>query len=65
LTPSLSSLISDLMELDAYTKIVLTIIAVCLVWICLKHMNLLSPATSEEGTDKHRAGFTGMPFATL
>jgi hypothetical protein len=53
------------MEIDAYTKIVLTIIAVCLVWICLKQMNLLSPAPSEAGVDKHRAGFTGMPFATL
>jgi hypothetical protein len=52
------------MELDAYTKIVLTIIAVCLVWICLKHMNLISPAESVAGTDKHPIGFTGMPFAT-
>lgn len=52
------------MELDAYTKIVLTIIAVCLVWICLKHMKLIPPALQSEGADKHPIGFTGMPFAT-
>lgn len=32
------------MKFDAYTKIILTVIAVCLLWICLDDAQLVTPA---------------------
>lgn len=31
-------------KVDAYTKFILTIIAVCLVWICLRDVNMIPKA---------------------
>ena len=56
------------MEIDAYTKIMLTVIALCLIFICLKHMKSRSSAMSLSGLqpepDNHPIGFTALPFVT-
>jgi hypothetical protein len=36
------------MKNDKYTKVVLTIIAICLLWVCLKDLNFLSPQLNAE-----------------
>jgi hypothetical protein len=35
------------MQPDRYLKAVLTVIAVCLVWICLRDMELVKPAQAD------------------
>ena len=35
------------MKPDAYTKIVLTIIAVCLIWMCVKEINFTPPVQAQ------------------
>jgi hypothetical protein len=34
------------MKLDTYSKAVLTIIALCLIWICVRDVNLIPSATA-------------------
>jgi hypothetical protein len=36
------------MKNDAYTKTVLTIIAICLVWICVRDVTISRPAQASE-----------------
>lgn len=35
------------MKIDTYTKFILTIIALCLVWICIKDTNLATPIQAQ------------------
>jgi len=39
------------MKIDAYTKFVLTVVAVCLVWICLKDIALFPALYAAEEKD--------------
>ena len=39
------------MKLDTYTKAVLTIIALCLIWICVKDVNFASTAHANTAAD--------------
>lgn len=54
------------MNIDAYTKAVLTVIAACLVWIVLKDANIVTPAhaqTVATVTDVNIVQIGGSPVA--
>jgi len=38
-------------KIDAYTKSILTVIAICLVWICLRDINLFPKAYAADSND--------------
>jgi len=35
------------MKVDTYTKIVLTVIAICLTWLCLRNISLLETVSAQ------------------
>jgi hypothetical protein len=49
--------------MDNYTRTLVTIIAVCLIWLCLRQMIQIAP-TGELPSGRH-IGFTAMPYATM
>lgn len=54
------------MNIDAYTKIVLTVIAACLVWIVAKDVTIVAPARAQATatvTDVNIVQIGGSPVA--
>jgi len=48
---------------DRYTKIILTVIAVCLVWICVRDIAIVGPAQASSGVQEvNIVGVAGHPF---
>jgi hypothetical protein len=43
------------MNTDTYTKTILTVIAVCLVWLCIKDVELIPSAHAQEAAAAPRA----------
>jgi len=39
------------MKSDMYTKAVLTVIAACLLWLCLRGVDLVAPAAAESAEE--------------
>ena len=39
---------------DRYTRVVLTIVALCLVWICMRDVELVKPAQAQMGRYDNR-----------
>ena len=54
------------MNIDAYTKILLTVIAACLVWIVAKDLTIVAPAHAQAAsavTDVNIVQIGGAPVA--
>jgi hypothetical protein len=45
------------MKSDAYLKIILTVIAVCLTWICVRDFNLVSTASAKSAAKVEIKGY--------
>jgi len=45
------------MTFDAYTKSVLTVIAICLIWLCFKDVNILSVQAASQVERKAVKGY--------
>jgi len=49
------------MQSDRYLRVVLTVIAVCLVWICLRDVAVVKPAHASGTMDVRIVGVKIMP----
>ena len=47
------------MSVDRYTKLMLTVIAVCLVWLSLGGPSLLTPVSAQQGVQGERVILAG------
>lgn len=47
------------MKIDLYTKVVLTIIALCLVWVCVKDVSVTQTASAQGTQPVSIVGITG------
>jgi hypothetical protein len=51
-------------EIDGYTKVLLTIVALCLIMLCWKYLILRNAAQGQLESGKRLIGFTGTPFVS-
>ena len=47
------------MAVDRYTKLVLTVIAVCLIWLSLNVPSLMTPVSAQQGVQGNRVILAG------